>query len=272
MTIRNPGVTLYSTDLPRAVAFYEGLGFREAFRFPDEGPVVHIELTLDGFTLGIADIAVAAGQHGFDVSLGGHTAELVLWCDDTDGLFARLVGEGAPAIAPPHDWLDDLRIAWIADPDGNPIQLVQRRELTPPKAMPPCGRPRGQHHAPANAGAWRSAPTRTDTRSVPTAASLSDSDDAAGVEVGAGGVVEAEGVDVDVVVVGAEVRAEPSDRGGGVAEARDDAGRRLTSGAHVSMLRGHCQICGVSGSKSSMKPVMKRRSSMSASLLAALSK
>jgi hypothetical protein len=42
-------------------------------------------------------------------------------------LFERLVDEGAPAIAQPHDWLDDLRVAWIADPDGTPIQLVQRR-------------------------------------------------------------------------------------------------------------------------------------------------
>jgi catechol 2,3-dioxygenase-like lactoylglutathione lyase family enzyme len=125
--IRDPAVTLYSTDLPRALAFYAGLGFRETFRFPDEGPIVHIELALEDFTLGIADIAVAAGQHGFAPKLGGNRAELVFWCDDTDGLFDRLVDEGAPVIAAPHDWLDDLRVAWIADPDGTPIQLVQRR-------------------------------------------------------------------------------------------------------------------------------------------------
>ena len=27
----------------------------------------------------------------------------------------------------PHDWLDALRVAWVADPDGNPVQLVQHR-------------------------------------------------------------------------------------------------------------------------------------------------
>ena len=127
--IRSPQVTLYSTNLPRSVAFYEGLGFREAFRYPVEGPPIHIELRIDGFNLGIVDIAVASKEHGFDVNLDGHTAELVFWTDDTDGLFDRLVAEGAPMIAEPHDWLDHLRIAWIADPDGNPIQLVEKRNL-----------------------------------------------------------------------------------------------------------------------------------------------
>jgi hypothetical protein len=26
-----------------------------------------------------------------------------------------------------HDWLGSLRVAWVADPDDNPIELVQRR-------------------------------------------------------------------------------------------------------------------------------------------------
>jgi hypothetical protein len=32
----------------------------------------------------------------------------------------------APALGSPHEWLGRLLIAWIADPDGNPIQIVQR--------------------------------------------------------------------------------------------------------------------------------------------------
>ena len=27
----------------------------------------------------------------------------------------------------PHDFLDSLRAAWVADPDGNPVQIVTRR-------------------------------------------------------------------------------------------------------------------------------------------------
>jgi catechol 2,3-dioxygenase-like lactoylglutathione lyase family enzyme len=47
-------INLYSRDLPRAVAFYSELGFVEAFRTPASGEPIHIELTLDGFTLGFA--------------------------------------------------------------------------------------------------------------------------------------------------------------------------------------------------------------------------
>jgi hypothetical protein len=32
---------------------------------------------------------------------------------------------GVTAVATPHQWLGKLLIAWISDPDGNPIQIVQ---------------------------------------------------------------------------------------------------------------------------------------------------
>lgn len=57
----------------------------------------------------------------------GRWIEIVLWTDDTDAAVKALVAKGAP-ISPAHDFLDGkLRAAWIADPDGNPIQLVQQR-------------------------------------------------------------------------------------------------------------------------------------------------
>jgi len=39
-----------------------------------------------------------------------------------------LVATGAPLLSPAHDFLDhNLRAAWIADPDGKPIQLGKAR-------------------------------------------------------------------------------------------------------------------------------------------------
>jgi hypothetical protein len=39
-----------------------------------------------------------------------------------------LTAKGAPLLSAAHDFLDgSLRSAWIADPDGNPIQLVQQK-------------------------------------------------------------------------------------------------------------------------------------------------
>ena len=125
---RSPMINLYSRDLPRAVSFYCELGFVETFRTPASGEPVHVELRLDLFTLGIATLEAAREHHGLRPEEEGRGIEIVLWTDDTDSAVSALVAKGAPLLSPAHDFLDGkLRAAWIADPDGNPIQLVRRR-------------------------------------------------------------------------------------------------------------------------------------------------
>jgi catechol 2,3-dioxygenase-like lactoylglutathione lyase family enzyme len=126
-TFRKPAINIYSYDVRRLARFYASLGFRETFRTPNEGTPVHIEVTLDGFTLGIASVEAASAHHGLNPDLGGRPVEIVLWTDDTDRDYARLTAGDAPSLSPPHDFLTNLRAAWVADPDGNPIQLVQHR-------------------------------------------------------------------------------------------------------------------------------------------------
>ena len=122
---RTPQVILFSPNLPRAVAFYASLGFRESFRVPAEGDPIHVDLTHDGYKIGIASVASTRNHHGLDPVPEGQRAAVILWTDDTAAAFARLTASGAPALAPPHEWLGRLLIAWIADPDGNPIQIAQ---------------------------------------------------------------------------------------------------------------------------------------------------
>jgi catechol 2,3-dioxygenase-like lactoylglutathione lyase family enzyme len=125
-TFRTPGINLYSRDLPRAAAFYAELGFKETFRAPASGEPRHIELKLDGFTLGIATIEAARDHHGLNPRGEGRWIEIVVWTDDTDAALGTLTAKGAPLLSPAHEFLDGkLRAAWIADPDGNPVQLVQ---------------------------------------------------------------------------------------------------------------------------------------------------
>ncbi|MGH2444706.1 MAG: VOC family protein [Candidatus Limnocylindria bacterium] len=124
---RSPQVNLDSRDLPTALAFYTKLGFTESFRYPATGDAEHVEVVLDDFSLGIATLETAVENHGLSPNVDGQGMELVVWTDDVDAAFERLTAEGAPALSAPHDWLTDLRIAWIADPDDNPIQLVQKR-------------------------------------------------------------------------------------------------------------------------------------------------
>ena len=125
LTFREPQVILFSENLPRAVAFYSRLGFTETFRVPAEGEPIHVDLILDGYRLGVASVASSRDDHGLDPIGEGQRAAVILWTDDTASAYDELVASGAPALASPHVWLDRLLIAWTADPDGNPIQIVQ---------------------------------------------------------------------------------------------------------------------------------------------------
>jgi glyoxylase I family protein len=122
---RSPRVILFSDDLPRAAAFYAGLGFVETFRVPTDGEPIHVDLELDGYLLGIASAASTRDDHGLDPVSSGQRAAVILWTDDTPAAYAELTGRGVPGLAGPHEWLGRLLIAWVADPDGNPVQLVQ---------------------------------------------------------------------------------------------------------------------------------------------------
>lgn len=124
-----PQVNIFSEDVARSVAFYSHLGFEETFRTPRKGAPLHVELVLDGLKVGIAAVTSAVADHGLDVdlSLPGRGMEIVLWTEDADEAFRRVVAAGARPLSEPHDWLDSLRVAWVADPDDNPIELVQRR-------------------------------------------------------------------------------------------------------------------------------------------------
>src|SRR6516164_8135411 len=61
---RAPMINLYARDLPRAAAFYAQLGFVGTCRTPATGQPSHVELTLDGFKLGIVTIEAARKHHG----------------------------------------------------------------------------------------------------------------------------------------------------------------------------------------------------------------
>ena len=85
-------------------------------------------MSLGQFKIGVASVEAAIADHDLNPELGGRPVEIVLWTDDTSRDYARLTAGGAPSLSPPHDFLAGrLRAAWVADPDGNPIQLVQRR-------------------------------------------------------------------------------------------------------------------------------------------------
>lgn len=122
---RDPQVNLYVQDVEASVQFYTThFGFVESFRTPESGVPEHVEVRLGGLVLGLASIDAARNVHGLDVGGGKPTGEIVLWTDDTDKEYEQLIAKGVRSITPPHNFLGRLRAAWLADPDGNPVEIV----------------------------------------------------------------------------------------------------------------------------------------------------
>jgi catechol 2,3-dioxygenase-like lactoylglutathione lyase family enzyme len=123
---RDPQVNLYVQDVEASVRFYSDLfGFDETFRTPSSGPPAHVELRLGGLILGLASVQSALDTHGLVTGGGNPRAEVCLWTDDVDRAFETLVKQGAEPLSQPHDFLEGrLRAAWVADPDGNPVEIV----------------------------------------------------------------------------------------------------------------------------------------------------
>jgi catechol 2,3-dioxygenase-like lactoylglutathione lyase family enzyme len=122
---REPQVVLFSTDVTRSAAFYASLGFEEVFRTPVTGEPIHVDLVLDGYRIGIASVDSTRDDHGLDPVATGQRAAVVLWTEDVRSAHAELVAAGVPGLKEPQEWLGRLLIAWLADPDGNPVQIVQ---------------------------------------------------------------------------------------------------------------------------------------------------
>jgi lactoylglutathione lyase len=116
---------LYSADVAAAADFYRDvLGFDQTFQFPPDGAPQHVELRLGASLLALSSHA-AVGHTGLPAPSAGHTQELVVWCDDMDAAIARVRAARAPVLVEPYDHVAGHRRAYVADPDGNWLALVQ---------------------------------------------------------------------------------------------------------------------------------------------------
>ena len=111
-------------DIDRSVSFYEKLGFGERGRMnigdeainvfmglPDEDPV--LELTYN---------------HGVDsYDLGTGYNHIAISADDLDATLARLAEHGIEPEKPPYSVREGgSRIAFVRDPDGYRVELIER--------------------------------------------------------------------------------------------------------------------------------------------------
>jgi lactoylglutathione lyase len=121
-------VNLYTGDIEAGLRFYRDLlGFAETFRTPRDGVPEHVELRLNGFTVGLGTVEAAKRVHGVDAAPGSPAMVLVVWTDDVDVAYRDLIAAGVRPVQPPHDTGNNNRNALLRDPDGNLVEIVAKR-------------------------------------------------------------------------------------------------------------------------------------------------
>ncbi len=123
MRYRDAFPIIYTADLPRALTFYrDALGFTETFRFPADGEAQFVAMQLDDST-GIALSGPGESLHGRPVQPGARGFELCLYVDEVDAAVADLAKRGYEVLLAPADQPWGERMAYVADPDGNPVMI-----------------------------------------------------------------------------------------------------------------------------------------------------
>ncbi|GAB4195069.1 MAG: hypothetical protein OHK0022_11550 [Roseiflexaceae bacterium] len=120
-------------DLEQTLAFYVLLGIRESFRLnhPDGSlMLVYLHIAGDRF------IEVFPGGAPPDPARsGGSFMHLCLITDDLHAEVERLRQAGVAIDQEPKVGLDHNWQAWIHDPDGNPIELMQLSPESPQRRI-----------------------------------------------------------------------------------------------------------------------------------------
>ncbi len=116
-------IAIYTRDLERLEAFYtQTLGFPVVRRWDSAGIVfvdaggLWIELTRQD--------APDDGTQPRALDQGVGINHLALQVDDIDQSFQQLAGIGVRVLAAPADYRN-VRVAFLADPDGNVLELIE---------------------------------------------------------------------------------------------------------------------------------------------------
>ena len=119
-------------DMDRALAFYRELGIHEAFRLDREDGslmLVYLHVAADRFI----ELFPNGPEPGPErVQSFRH---ICLAVDDLEAMVADLRAKGITIERELKRGLDQNLQAWIRDPDGNPIELMQMMEESPQRRV-----------------------------------------------------------------------------------------------------------------------------------------
>jgi lactoylglutathione lyase len=113
---------LYVSDVERSVRFYERFGFSIRFAFPSEAEPGYVKLVR-----GTSELGIVTEQSPIDlIGTGkgeGRRGEMYIFVDDVDA-FVNALPDEVTVLRPPEDMPWGERIAYLADPDDNPVVVA----------------------------------------------------------------------------------------------------------------------------------------------------
>ena len=115
---------IYARDVMGTVEFYERLlGFERQYQFPPEGEPGYVGLLRDGADLGV--VHESSPRRLIGASMGdGPRFELFVYVDDVDSAIRSMRAADVPVLREPEDMPWGERVAFVTDPEGNPVTLA----------------------------------------------------------------------------------------------------------------------------------------------------
>jgi PhnB protein len=112
-----------------AIAFYKkALGAVEVVRLADStGKVMHAELLINDSRIMLADEFPDMGYRS-PQSYGGSSVSFLIYVDDVDAQFARMIAAGSKGTMAVSDQFDGDRRGTVTDPFGHVWLLASRKE------------------------------------------------------------------------------------------------------------------------------------------------
>jgi lactoylglutathione lyase len=124
MAVRSSFPILDVDDVPASVRFYRDLlGFEEMYRFPDTGEPGYVALCLQDGKIGLSSADFPGIHCKPQRPVSGRPFELCLEVGHVDGFVDELRGAGVVVLAEPADQVWGERVAYVEDPDGNPVHI-----------------------------------------------------------------------------------------------------------------------------------------------------
>ncbi|MGI8563495.1 MAG: VOC family protein [Candidatus Dormibacter sp.] len=115
---------IFAAEVNTSAGFYEGLGFQRHCQLPADGEPGYVGLRRGTFE--VAVVSTDWPQQHYGARAGTDVRfEMFVYVDDVDGLVARLRHQGTTVLREAEDMPWGERVAYVTDPDGNPVGLAR---------------------------------------------------------------------------------------------------------------------------------------------------